>query len=252
VTKIHFADVASIKDRIYHSTAVAHITIKYNLAADMARDEEINLSYVPTAEMLANYFIKPLPKPAFLNQFAAMGIMAIRLGMGLGNDFRNSLVIGICDGFGNVIGTLRNGCRTGIRTSYGFGYAGGMAIGLTRLFRRDPCCLFESTSILLTVLIETDMIASWGSVELMGITYITMQRTMIFLASFVVYAIIWRTILCWCDMSRHTIQQKQLRIHPHTLDCLSTHHPTTQHVFVHTGGRYYDCRLMWLCCQLIH
>jgi hypothetical protein len=146
VTKIHFADVASIKDRIYHSTAVAHITIKYNLAADMARDEEIDLSYVPTAEM----------------------------------------------------------------------------------------------------------IASWGNVELMGITYITMQRTMIFLASFVVNSIIWRTILCWCDMSRHTIQQKQLRIHPHTLDCLSTHHPTTQHVFVHTGGRYYDCRLMWLCCQLIH
>jgi len=60
--------IASIKNRIYRGTAVAHIATKYYLAADMARDGEIDLSYVPTAEMLADCFTKPLPKPALLKQ----------------------------------------------------------------------------------------------------------------------------------------------------------------------------------------
>jgi hypothetical protein len=41
--------IASIKNRIYRGTAVAHIATKYYLAADMARDRVIDLSYVPTA-----------------------------------------------------------------------------------------------------------------------------------------------------------------------------------------------------------
>jgi hypothetical protein len=57
--------IAIIKIRIYRRTAVAHIPTKYNLAADMARDGEIDFSYVPTAEILADCFTKPLPKPAF-------------------------------------------------------------------------------------------------------------------------------------------------------------------------------------------
>jgi len=48
--------IASIKNRIYPGTAVAHMVTKYYLAADMARDGKINFSYVPTAEMLANCF----------------------------------------------------------------------------------------------------------------------------------------------------------------------------------------------------
>jgi hypothetical protein len=55
-----------IKNTIYCGTAVAHIVTKYYLAADMARDGEIDFSYGPTAEMLADCFTKPLPKPPFL------------------------------------------------------------------------------------------------------------------------------------------------------------------------------------------
>ena len=58
--------IASIKNRIYRGTAVAHIATMYYLAADMARDGEIDLSYVPTAEMLTDWLTEPLPKPAFL------------------------------------------------------------------------------------------------------------------------------------------------------------------------------------------
>jgi hypothetical protein len=38
----------------------------------MSRDGEIDLSYIPTAEMIACCFTKPLPEPAFLKQWAAM------------------------------------------------------------------------------------------------------------------------------------------------------------------------------------
>ena len=58
--------LAIIKNRIYHRTAVPHISTKYNLAADMAGDGEIDLSYILTAEMLADCFKKLLPKPTFL------------------------------------------------------------------------------------------------------------------------------------------------------------------------------------------
>jgi hypothetical protein len=88
--------IASFKNGIYRRTTVAHITTKYYLAADMARDGEIDLSYVLTAEMLAHCFTKPLPKPAFLKQCAAMGLIGFGLGNGLG--------IGIGIGHGNGIG----------------------------------------------------------------------------------------------------------------------------------------------------
>jgi len=71
----------------------------------MARDGEINMSYVPTAEMLANCFTKPLPKPTFLKYCAVMGMIGIGLGIGLGNGFGNCLAIGIRNGDGNGNGT---------------------------------------------------------------------------------------------------------------------------------------------------
>jgi hypothetical protein len=80
--------IASIKNRIYRGTAVAHIATKYYLAADMGGDREIDLSDVPTAEMLTDCFTKPLPKPAFLKKCAAMGMIGIGLGNGLGNVVR--------------------------------------------------------------------------------------------------------------------------------------------------------------------
>jgi len=103
--------IASIKNTIYRGTAVAHIATMYYLAADMARDGEIDLSYVPTAEMLADCFTKPLPKTAFLKQCAAMGMIGIGLGNGLGNGLGtlgngrgNGTGIGNGNGIGNAIG----------------------------------------------------------------------------------------------------------------------------------------------------
>jgi hypothetical protein len=99
--------IASIKNRIYRGTAVAHIATKYYLAADMARDGEIDLSYVPTAEMLADCFTKPLPNPALLKQCAAMGMIGNGLGTignGLGNGHGNVIGIGHGNGIGNAVG----------------------------------------------------------------------------------------------------------------------------------------------------
>jgi hypothetical protein len=56
--------IASIQNRFYVRTAVSHIATKYYVAADSAWDGEMYLSYIPTAEMLANCFTKQLPKPA--------------------------------------------------------------------------------------------------------------------------------------------------------------------------------------------
>jgi len=88
----------SLKNRICSGPAVAHIATTYYLAADLGRDGEIDSSYVPTAEMLADCFTKPLPQPAFLKQCAEMG----SIGIGLGNGFGDGLGIG----FSN---DLRNG-----------------------------------------------------------------------------------------------------------------------------------------------
>jgi hypothetical protein len=75
----------------------------------MARDGEIDLSYVPTAEMLADCFTKPLPKPTFLMQCAEMGMIGIGLRNGLGNGLR----IGIGNGLRNGLDTNGNGLGNG-------------------------------------------------------------------------------------------------------------------------------------------
>jgi hypothetical protein len=106
--------IASIKNRIYRGTAVAHIPTKYYLAADMARDGEIDLSYVLTTEMLTDCFTKPLPNPAFLKQCAAMGMIRIGVenilgnglgtfGNGLGNGCGNGITIGNGNSIGNAV-----------------------------------------------------------------------------------------------------------------------------------------------------
>jgi hypothetical protein len=145
--------IASIKNRIYGRTAVAHIATKYYLAADMARDGEIDLSYVPTTEMLADCFTKPLPKPSFLKQCASMGMIGIGLGNGLdlhgighGIGLRN----GLSNGIGNGLG---NGHGNGIGTGKGIGNAVVKKIDWACLFRRDPSCLIGSSSPLFTVFV---------------------------------------------------------------------------------------------------
>jgi len=102
----------------------------------MARDREIDLSYIPTAEMLADCFTKPLPKPTSFEQCGPMGMIGIRLANGVGNDLgivfgnglRNGLGIlanGIGNGHGNGIG---NGLGNGIGTVNGIGNAVGKHI----------------------------------------------------------------------------------------------------------------------------
>jgi hypothetical protein len=91
----------------------------------MARDGEIDLSYVLTAEMLADCFTKPLPKPAFLKQCAAMGMIGIGLGNRHVNGLGNRFGIGIGKGLGNGLGTLGNGRGNGIGIGKGIGNAVG-------------------------------------------------------------------------------------------------------------------------------
>jgi hypothetical protein len=67
--------IANTMNRINSGTAAAHIATEYYLTANMARDGEIDLSYVPTAEALADCFKKPLPKPVFLQQCTTIGMI---------------------------------------------------------------------------------------------------------------------------------------------------------------------------------
>jgi hypothetical protein len=54
---------------------VAHIATKYHLAADMVRDGEVELEYIPSDQMLADGFTKGLPKPSFLKLCCLMGLV---------------------------------------------------------------------------------------------------------------------------------------------------------------------------------
>jgi len=90
---------------------------EYYPAADMARDGEIDFSYVPTAQMLANCFTKPLLTPTILKQCAPMGKIQVGLGNGLGN----GLGIGIKNGLGNGLSRLGYSLGNGIGTGYGHG-----------------------------------------------------------------------------------------------------------------------------------
>jgi hypothetical protein len=89
----------------------------------MASDDEIDLSYVPTAEMLADCFTKQLPKPTCLKLCAAKGI----IGIGVGNGLRNGLWVGNRNGLGNGLGTLGKGRGNGIGIGNGNGI--GNAVG---------------------------------------------------------------------------------------------------------------------------
>jgi hypothetical protein len=111
--------VTRIKSRIYCATAVEHSATKYYLAEDMARDGEIDLSYIPIAEMLANSFNKPLTMPGFFTQCASMRM----IGIGLWNGLRNDLGIGFGNGLGIGIG---NGVGIGIGICLGNGRGNGI------------------------------------------------------------------------------------------------------------------------------
>jgi hypothetical protein len=55
----------SIINRINRGSLVTHDATKFDVAGDMAREGGIDLSYIPTAEMLPDCFTQPLPIPGF-------------------------------------------------------------------------------------------------------------------------------------------------------------------------------------------
>jgi len=119
----------------------------------MARDGDIDLSYVPTAEMLADNFTKPVRKAAFLKQSVAKGIIGIGLQNGLRNVLdmdRNSLGKGLRNHLGN---------GSGIGFRQGVGNARRKSTHLAHLVRGDPRCLIGSSSPLFTVSFDMAMIA---------------------------------------------------------------------------------------------
>jgi len=147
-----------------------------------------------------------------------MGMIDIALGNGLGN----GPGIGICNGLGNGD---RNGI--GIGNGNGIGNRVGKHIDWLGTFVSRRSRLFDG------LLFSFIYCFVWNGhdsrrVELIGITDITMPRTMMSFASFVVSAIGHRLTLCGCDMSRYTIQSTHLHICPRTLDYSSTRHRTTE------------------------
>ena len=71
----------SVKRRIYRGTAVAHIATKYHLAADIVRDGEIELEYVPSDGMLADSFTKALRKRGISETVLVDGAPGKRVGV---------------------------------------------------------------------------------------------------------------------------------------------------------------------------
>jgi len=122
----------SMQNTMYCRMADALIATKYYLAANMARDREIMLSYILTAEMLADCLTNPLLKPTFLKLWAAMGMIS--------NGLRNG--IGIAFGIGN-------GNRNAVGKSIDWGL----------MFEGDPGGLISCSSSLFTVLFEMTVLA---------------------------------------------------------------------------------------------
>jgi RNase P subunit RPR2 len=70
--------LASVKNRIYRGTEVAHIATKFHLAADMVRENQFDMEYIATTEMLADALTKALAKRAkraFLEHCRGMGLI---------------------------------------------------------------------------------------------------------------------------------------------------------------------------------
>jgi len=137
--------IASMNNRIYRANAVADIATMYYLVADRTRDGEIDLRYVPTAEMLADCFTEPLPKHSFLKQCAATGMIGIGLGNGLGNGHGNGLGNDLVIEIGNgIVNSSRNGYGNDIGTGKGIGNAICNLIDWVSSFWGNTRCMIGS------------------------------------------------------------------------------------------------------------
>ena len=61
------------KNPVMHSKT-KHIAIKYHFVRELVQDKEIRLEYVHTKKQIADIFIKPLPKDAFLYLRGKLGV----------------------------------------------------------------------------------------------------------------------------------------------------------------------------------
>jgi hypothetical protein len=75
---LHCDNESSIKlarNPVFHSKT-KHITVHYHFAREQLESGEINVTYIPTAEQLADFFTKPLNKPLFDRFRAALQIVS--------------------------------------------------------------------------------------------------------------------------------------------------------------------------------
>jgi hypothetical protein len=67
------AAMAYVKDPKYHSKT-KHIDIKYNFVRDIIARKKVNLQYIPTRNMLADPFTKPIPRDVFVDHIKSIGL----------------------------------------------------------------------------------------------------------------------------------------------------------------------------------
>ena len=64
------------KNQVMHSKT-KHISINYHFVRELVQDKEIRLEYVHSKEKIADIFIKPLPKDAFLYLRGKLGVIPL-------------------------------------------------------------------------------------------------------------------------------------------------------------------------------
>jgi hypothetical protein len=115
----------------------------------MARDGDIDLSYILTAEMHTECFTTPLPNPSSLKHCAANGMIGIGLRNGLGNGLGNGLE-NVIDMHRHRLGTANDMNGNALRNGYGNGFRKGIGKGIrkaigTEIDRLGKCVSRRST-----------------------------------------------------------------------------------------------------------
>ena len=61
------------KDNKFH-LHTKHINLRYHFICEAVEDERIKMEYIPTGDNVADIFMKPLPKPKFVEFIAKLGL----------------------------------------------------------------------------------------------------------------------------------------------------------------------------------
>ena len=67
------AAIAYTKDPKYHGKT-KHIDIKYNFVPDLVAQKEVNMKYISMHDMVADPFIKPIPRDTFNRHVRSLGL----------------------------------------------------------------------------------------------------------------------------------------------------------------------------------